>query len=143
MNFFYSETDGVTLFSGVRDRDDIRQSIKLPYKIFPKTKFSENSEDSFGNTALRVWYFSSNKVMEIEFYTPECNFFYKTYDLLSMTYGELLAVVKLHGWETVDPGEGLGFDLEGGSVRLYIPDIEDDGLNAKCKAVCVVVPPLN
>ena len=142
MDIFYSQLDGVTLFRGVRDRETIRNLINHEYKVFPKTKYSENSEDAFTGIA-GASYFADDTIMEIEFYAPECKFFYQTYNLLGMNYGELLKAVELNGWDIIKDDETIGLSLESGQLKLYIPDMADEGFNAKCKAVCVVVPPLD
>lgn len=140
MNFFYSKSDGVSLFENKRNRESIRSLMKVPYEVSPKTEFSEIPDDFFGNLIAKVLYHENEDIMGIQLYEPDAKFYYNTYNLLSMNYGELLAVCALHSWAYTDDDEGLGIDLEEGNIRLYIPDIDEEGLNAKCKAVYVAVP---
>lgn len=142
MNFFYNAQHGVSLFETTRNRGIVRKLMNLPYDVSPKTEFGENSKDFFGNTTAKVLYYANNDIMGIELYEPDAAFYYNTYNLLSMSYGGLLAVCDLHSWAYTHDDEGLGIDLEDGNIRLYIPDIDEEGVNAQCKAVYITVPPL-
>jgi hypothetical protein len=142
MDFFYSKSDGISLFKNKRDRASIRSLMKVSYEVSPKNEFSEIPDDFFGNLIAKVLYHGNEDVMGIQLYDPDATFYYNTYNLLSMSYGELLAVCDLHSWAYTHDDEGLGVDLEDGNVRLYIPDIDEEGLSAKCKAVYITVPPL-
>ncbi|ATB66761.1 hypothetical protein [Pseudomonas mosselii] len=71
MNYTYSSQDGLDVFTG--GRDEVRAKLKLPYKVFAKTAFSENSTDVFGDVLMKVWYDRHARLSGVQLYYPEAS----------------------------------------------------------------------
>ncbi|HHQ1839987.1 hypothetical protein [Acinetobacter sp. AKBS16] len=140
MDFYYSQTDGLTILKGIRNREDVRAAIGVEYRVLPKTEFSENSTDSFGRLIAQCWYDEANVLIEIELYDLDARLFLSDKNLLGISYFELKEILKsLDILYTLDD-EGLGGNIFNDTVRFYIPNIDEEGDNAKVEAIWIKVP---
>lgn len=77
MIFEYNEEHGVSLLVGVRDRARVRDLMGKDFRVLPKTEFSENTVDVFGNVVARAWYDACDVLVGIEFYALTLSFIFQ------------------------------------------------------------------
>jgi hypothetical protein len=65
MKFIYSDSDGIDIFHGIRERMLIKNRIGGQVREFNSSQFSE-SMDAFGATELKVWYNEKNAITGAE-----------------------------------------------------------------------------
>lgn len=140
MDFYYSENDGLTIFNGIRDREDIRRAIGIGYSVLPQTEFSENSVDAFGNAVARCWYDASNKCIEIEIYDISAKFYLHNQQLIGISYSEIKDILKNKNIDYCFDEEGLGINIFGDTIRFYISKIDEYGESSKVEAVWIRIP---
>jgi hypothetical protein len=85
MKFYYSDSDGLEVFAGVRDRESVRRAIGLPFETFPKTEFSENSTDAFDGATIKAWYDAANIVCGVQLYHSSAEFYIQGRQLLGVS----------------------------------------------------------
>jgi hypothetical protein len=140
MTFNYSEADGLSVFSGVRDREAVRKVVDLPYRVFPKTEFSDNSTDVFGGAALKVWYDANDKISGAQIYYPEASFCLLGKQLLGKSVKDLELLLSEMGLELVFDIDGAGFNIKNDTVRFYVPALAELDKRARVEAVYVEIP---
>ena len=140
MDFYYSENDGLTIFNGIRDREEIRRAIGIDYRVFPKTEFSENSVDAFGKAVARCWYDTSNQCIEIEIYNISSKFYLYNQQLIGITYSKIKDILKSKNIDYCLDEEGLGINIFNDTIRFSISKIDECGELAKVEAVWIKIP---
>lgn len=143
MDFYYSQTDGLTILKGGRNREDVRKAIGTEYRVLPKTEFSENSTDSFGQLIAKCWYDKANVLAEIELYDLDARLFLSDKNVLGISYLELKEILKGLDYLYIVDDENLGVNIFDDMVRFYIPNMDEDGNNAKVEAVLIKMKDLN
>ncbi|MDH1629788.1 hypothetical protein [Pseudomonas mosselii] len=141
MNYTYSSQDGLDVFAGVRGRDEVRAKLKLPYKVFAKTAFSENSTDVFGDVLMKVWYDRHDRLSGVQLYYPEASVEFLGQTLLGISVELLEAFFqRIHAnYAFEDDGSGLKLLTDGLEIGLYVPDLES-GKSAIVEAVYIPIP---
>jgi len=141
MKLTYCARNGLQVFAGVRARDDVRARLGLPYRIFAKTTFSENSTDAFGGVLLQAWYDKNDYVTGVQLYEPEARFEFRGQSILGASVREVeraLQGLNAH-YEFEEDGSGLKLLADGLELGLYAPDAKDDK-EAKVEAVYIPIP---
>lgn len=141
MNFTYSSKDGLDVFAGVRGRDEVRAKLKLPYKAFAKTAFSENSTDVSGDALVKAWYDQHDSLSGVQLYYPEASLDFQGQTLLGISVDLLERFFqRMHvNYEFEDDGSGMKLLTDGLEIGLYAPDLES-GKSAIVEAVYVPIP---
>lgn len=143
MDFYYSNVDGLTVFTGVRNREYVRNVLGIEYRVLPKTEFSDNSIDTFGRSIAKCWYDKADKLREIELYDLDSRMFLLDKNVLGVSYLELKQILKSLSLNYDMDNEGLGINIFNDTVRFYIPNLAEDGNNAKVEAVWIKIPNTN
>ncbi|MNY23880.1 hypothetical protein D3C86_1575640 [compost metagenome] len=140
MKFYYSEFDGLEVFRNIRDRGEVRAAIKLPYRVFPKTEYSENSTDVFGSAALKAWYSADDIIVGVQVYYPEGEFYFLGGQLLGVSVNELEVFLIGLGVGMEYEADKTGVNIKNNTVRFYAPDFGECGKRAKIEAVYLTIP---
>lgn len=140
MNVIYNVKNGLEGLEGVRDRTAFRSTVALPYKTYPKTKFSENSTDVFGELVIKAWYDAKNCLCGVQLYHPNASFFYEELQILGLSIQEVEDFFSTKGILFEVEEDKSGVRVNRGSVRIYAPDMMDVGGTAKVEAVYVSIP---
>lgn len=140
MDFYYSQSDGLTIFNGIRDRVDIRRAIGVDYRVLPQSEFDENSVDVFGKSIARCWYDVNDKCIGIELYDLGSRFYIFNQELMNINYFEIKDILKKDKVDFFMDDEGLGINIFNDTVRFYIPKIDEYGEQAKVEAIWVKIP---
>ncbi|WP_084309006.1 hypothetical protein [Phytopseudomonas flavescens] len=143
MFFEYSDDDGITLFDRVRERSKVRELMGGHVRVFPKTEFSENSTDVFGDVFAKVWYSADNNVSGVQLYDPDAKFYYAGKQILGLSLGEVRNFLNDSRIDFAYEEDGSGIVIEDGRVRIYIPDSDEYGELAKVEAVYIDIPSLH
>jgi len=143
VKFIYSEADGLSIFRGMRNRKAVRESIGLSYLELPKTEFSENSTDAFGEAVLKAWYDASNNISGVQLYHPAAEFYFSGLQLLGIFMKDLAACLRVLGVEFEYDEDGTGLNIKSNTVRFYAPDFFDIGEVAVVEAVYIDIPKRN
>ncbi|WLH54017.1 hypothetical protein [Pseudomonas tolaasii] len=137
MKLNYSQSKGLENFFCGQGREDVRKVIGLPYRVFPKTEFSENSNDAFGEAVMQAWYNSSNELLGLEVYFPNACFYYDGKQILGLSIEEVERFFVAEGVSFEVEKDKTGINVNQNSVRLYAPDMGDLGGRATVEAVYV------
>ncbi|MGC3894254.1 hypothetical protein [Pseudomonas urmiensis] len=142
MNFVYSATDGVDAFYGVRSREQVRERLNMPFRVFAKIEFSENSTDVFGDVVIKAWYDKKDRVSGVQLYHPEASLSFKGQQILGRTVNDVerfLQSVKV-SYEFEADGSGLKIMADALELGLYAPDLDVLGKDAHVEAIYVPIP---
>lgn len=139
MDFYYSKTDGLTILRGVRNREGVRKAIGTEYRVLPKTEFSENSTDSFGQLIAKCWYDKDNILIEIELYDLDARLFISNKNVLGISCLELKEILKSLDYTYILDEENLGINIFDDTIRFYIPNIDEGESSAKVEAVLIKI----
>lgn len=137
MKLNYSQSNGLEDFFCGQGRDEVRRVVGLPYRVFPKTEFSENSIDAFGEAVMQVWYNCSNELLSLEVYFPNSCFCYDGKKILGMSIEDVESFFVAEGVSFEVEKDKTGISVNQNSVRLYAPGMSDLGGRAMVEAVYV------
>jgi hypothetical protein len=138
MKFNYHEVWGLDIFEGIpQTRSAVRSRLGEPTNVLPKTAFSQNSTDVFGNAALRVWYTGEEEMLGIELYHPEVEFVFFGKQILGACVFELESSLTRAGLKISYNADGTGVSSEDGDLRFYAPNISEEKEQAKVLAVYI------
>ncbi|MBN7822460.1 MULTISPECIES: hypothetical protein [Gammaproteobacteria] len=142
MLFKYSDSDGVDIFFGVRNRGDVRRAIGVECRVFPRTEFSDNSTDAFGGSIAKVWYDADDNACGIQLYYPAAEFYFSEKQFLGVGLGEAELFLSDQGVAFDCEDDNTGISIKGGAVRFYAPNADELGNAAIIEAVYVEIPRL-
>ena len=137
MRLNYNQSNGLEDFFSGQGREEVRKVIGLPYRIFPKTEFSENSIDAFGEAVMQVWYNCSDELLGLEVYLPNACFYYDGKQVLGLSIDDIESFFVAEGVPFEVEKDKTGINVNQNSVRFYAPDMSDLGGQATVEAVYV------
>ncbi|WP_285351707.1 hypothetical protein [Pseudomonas sp. ME-P-057] len=137
MRLIYSQSSGLEHFFFGQGREEVRKVIGLPYKVFPKSEFSENSIDAFDEGVMQVWYNRSNELLGLEVYLPNAFFYYDGKQILGLSIEDIESFFVAEGVYFEVEKDKTGINVNQNSVRLYAPDMNDLGGRATVESIYV------
>lgn len=137
MRLNYSRSNGLEDFFCGQGREEVRRVIGLPYRVFPKTEFTENSIDAFGDAVMQVWYSCSNELLGLEVYLHNAFFYYEGKQILGLPIEDVESFFVAEGVSYEVEKDKTGINVDQNSVRFYAPDMNDLGGRATVEAVYV------
>ena len=137
MIFEYNKEHGISLLVGVRDRARVRDLMGKDFRVLPKTEFSENTVDVFGNVVARAWYDACDVLVGIEFYALGSEFYFSGSQVLGKDFQYIEKLLSTLGVAFDVEEDGTGISINDGRLRFYIPDMLESGPLAEIKSVYV------
>lgn len=137
MRLNYSQSNGLESFFCAQGREEVRRVIDLPYRVFPKTEFLENSIDALGDAVMQVWYNYSDELLGMEVYFPNACFYYDGKQVLGLSIEDVESYFVAEGVRFKVEKDKTGLNVNQSSVRFYAPGMSDLGRRATVEAVYV------
>ncbi|WP_311970479.1 hypothetical protein [Pseudomonas baltica] len=125
MDFVFKIGYGLEIFQKKYDRGYVRKAIGGQWKTHPKSEFTENSIDTFGDIVARAFYDASDILTGIEFSALKAKFWINNCQFLGKTIGQVKSRLSIMEIDFEEEEDETGINILNNAVRFYAPEMDD------------------
>lgn len=141
MKVFYSQKYGCNFFENNRMREEARKNL-ISFSEIKKSPFSTNTMDYSEEDGISIYYDTSNYIKEIELFEPNGCFLIGDVNIVGKSADYLINILDLNNLKYIINEDHDGMSIADNTIRFFIPNLDEDGNNAKVEAVLIKVKDL-
>lgn len=136
MKIFYSKEYGCSFFENNSTREDARKNL-VNFSEIKKSPFSTNTMDYSDIDGVSIYYDISDHIKEIEIFEPNGFFLIGNMNIIGEKVEYLKSFLNESSLNYFISEENDGISINDNTIRFYIPNLDEEGGDAKVEAVVI------